>query len=656
MTSDLRPYPQYKDSGLLWLGRVPKHWRLATLRRVAHVQLSNVDKHTIEGEQPIRLCNYTDVYYHRYITPDMDFMKATAVPREIEKFELRCGDVLITKDSEDWKDIAVPALVTADMPGVLCGYHLAQIRPDEGELHGDYLMWACRSESVALQFRMAANGVTRYGVSGPDIKGSLLPLPPVQEQQAIGCYLRDIERKVNRFIRNRRRLIEVLNEQKQAIINLAVTRGLDPNVPLKPSGIDWLGDIPEHWEVIKLKRVARINPPRSEVSEHRDSGELVVFLPMERVSVDGQVDASERRLVREVWQGFTYYRRGDVVVAKITPCFENGKGACLTDLETEIGFGTTEFIVLRPSEAVSAEFLYRLTMLAEFRLLGVESMTGAAGQQRVSPDFVANFAVPIPSRHEQDKIVTYVRGETAKFRTWIERAKREIDLIREYRTRLIADVVTGKIDVRQAISVARPTRRANTHFYRSVLAAEIVERHLDTRRFGAIKLQKAVILAERHLRLDEIQSKPQRAAAGPFDNAMMRSIHAQLKRQKWFNPVKTPKGTHYEPLENRNGHRPYFDRYWGSKRPEFDRLISLIKPMTTEQAEIVATLYMAWNDFLIGGESVDDDKLVAEVLNNWDSSKQRIGESRWRKAIDWMRDKGVVPHGFGSVTTEFSGK
>src|SRR5690606_27506353 len=111
--------------------------------------------------------------------------------------------------------------------------------------------------------------------------------------------------------------------------NQAVTRGLDPTVPLKPSGVEWLGDIPKSWKCVPIKRVAAMNPSRSEAFSLRDSSEPVVFLPMEKVSAHGDVDDSLRRPIRDVWQGFTCFRRGDVVIAKITPCFENGKGACL---------------------------------------------------------------------------------------------------------------------------------------------------------------------------------------------------------------------------------------------------------------------------------------------------------------------------------------
>ena len=450
MTSDLRPYPEYKDSGLPWLGRVPKHWRLATLRRVAHVQLSNVDKHTIEGEQPVRLCNYTDVYYHRYITPGMDLMKATAVPREIEKFELRRGDVLITKDSEDWKDIAVPSLVTTDMPGVLCGYHLAQIRPDEGELHGDYLMWACRSESVALQFRIAANGVTRYGVSGPDIKGALLPLPPVQEQQVIGRYLRNVECKVNRFIRNRRRLIEVLNEQKQAVINRAVTRGLDPNARLKPSGIDWLGDIPEHWKASRLKRYLVRNDGGVWGSGFSDEGTIVLRSTEQTVDGQWRITDPARRTVTDQERLSALLAEGDLLVTKSSGSPAHiGKTTLVSADVAADGCCFSNFMQrLRLNRLVTPRFGWRVlnSILARRQLQYLSNSTTGLGN--LSSNILGNIWMAVPPTTDQDYLLDLLDAELQPFEHSIATAKREIDLIREYRTRLIADVVTGKVDVR----------------------------------------------------------------------------------------------------------------------------------------------------------------------------------------------------------------
>src|SRR3990172_2293772 len=122
---------------------------------------------------------------------------------------------------------------------------------------------------------------------------------------------------------------------------------------------------------------------------------------MERVTADGRVDAREVRPASALWNGFTYFRRADVLVAKITPCFENGKGACLDSLPTEVGFGSTEFIVLRFTDAVLPQYLYRTTTLAEFRRRGADAMNGAAGQQRVPPTFVGNFQAALPPLPEQ---------------------------------------------------------------------------------------------------------------------------------------------------------------------------------------------------------------------------------------------------------------
>ena len=125
-------YPKYKDSGVEWLGEVPEHWDVRHLKLACDVFPSNVDKKSYDGETPVFLCNYTDVYYHAKITADIDFMAATASPEQIAKFSLRKGDTIITKDSETAADIAVPAYVPLDLPGVVCGYHLSLVRPKPG--------------------------------------------------------------------------------------------------------------------------------------------------------------------------------------------------------------------------------------------------------------------------------------------------------------------------------------------------------------------------------------------------------------------------------------------------------------------------------------------------------------------------------------------
>ena len=159
------------------LERLPSSWRIVPLKAVASYEVSNVDKHSHSDELPVRLCNYTDVYKNDRITLDMDLMRATATEDEISKFHLEVDDVVITKDSETWNDIAVPALIAETDDDLVCGYHLAILRAMPDVLSGKYLMRAIQSRPVALQLELASTGVTRCGLPKGAIGSAKIPLP-----------------------------------------------------------------------------------------------------------------------------------------------------------------------------------------------------------------------------------------------------------------------------------------------------------------------------------------------------------------------------------------------------------------------------------------------------------------------------------------------
>ncbi|WP_051564060.1 restriction endonuclease subunit S [Desulfovermiculus halophilus] len=166
-----------------------RHWKERKIKFISDVRTSNVDKHIVEGETAVRLCNYTDVYYHEKITPDMPFMQGSATDSEIERFGLKKGQVLLTKDSESWEDIAVPAYVAETMPDVVCGYHLAIIEPDSDEVDGRFLSWLAQSPVLNDQFKLSAKGVTRFGLSQQALKNALIDVPPLEYQQKIADFL-----------------------------------------------------------------------------------------------------------------------------------------------------------------------------------------------------------------------------------------------------------------------------------------------------------------------------------------------------------------------------------------------------------------------------------------------------------------------------------
>lgn len=227
VTRGLHPNVRLQPSGVEWLGDVPENWEVLRLRNAVELRVSSVDKHTRDDEVPVRLCNYVDVYRNDRISSNMPFMRASATEDEIERFRLRSQDVLITKDSEDWTDIAVPALVTEADADLISGYHLALLRPHEGRIIGGYLFYALQSPSVARQLHVAATGVTRYGLSHEAIRSCWLPLPTLPEQTEIVEFL-DEETKMGSLVADRAmRQIHLLREYHTRLVADVVTGKLD---------------------------------------------------------------------------------------------------------------------------------------------------------------------------------------------------------------------------------------------------------------------------------------------------------------------------------------------------------------------------------------------------------------------------------------------
>ncbi|HCC6083511.1 TPA: restriction endonuclease subunit S, partial [Klebsiella pneumoniae] len=246
--SQYKAYTSYKDSGVEWIGQVPEHWEVKRLRHVGRYSNSGVDKKSYEDQQTVELCNYTDVYYNEFISDDMPFMQATASAHEIEQFTLKKGDVIITKDSEDPSDIGIPAFVPHDMPGVVCGYHLTMIRA-LNDNYGSYIHRSIQSDHTRAHFFVESPGITRYGLNQNTIGNAPVALPPPEEQATIAATLDRETARIDALVEKKIRFIELLKEKRQALITHAVTKGLDPNVKMKDSGVEWIGQVPEHWEV-----------------------------------------------------------------------------------------------------------------------------------------------------------------------------------------------------------------------------------------------------------------------------------------------------------------------------------------------------------------------------------------------------------------------
>jgi len=209
----------------------------------------------------------------------------------------------------------------------------------------------------------------------------------------------------------------------------------------RDSGIEWLGKVPREWAAKRLRFVARINPVKSELRGLLPEDD-VSFVPMESVCEHGGLVLDQTKPLESVYQGYTYFRDGDIVVAKITPCFENGKGSIAANLTNRVAFGTTELHVLRAQAELDASFLFYLTISHGFRRLGTGEMYGAGGQKRVPEDFLRDFRTPLPPLDEQQAIAAFLDRETGRIDELIAKKQRLIELLAEKRTALISHAVT----------------------------------------------------------------------------------------------------------------------------------------------------------------------------------------------------------------------
>lgn len=229
VTKGINTKSKLKSSNVYWLGEIPTHWKVKKLKYVSLVQPSNVDKKSNDKEIPVRLCNYVDVYKNEFITGDIDFMEATAKEDEIQKFKLKIGDVLITKDSETPTDIAVPAFVKIQNDDLVCGYHLAQIRANEEEILGEYIFRVFQSKDFNSNFEIAANGITRYGLGLDAIKSVLIPIPPKEEQKEIVEFILSEVSKIDVITKRIMQEIELIKEYRTSLINEVVTGKINLN-------------------------------------------------------------------------------------------------------------------------------------------------------------------------------------------------------------------------------------------------------------------------------------------------------------------------------------------------------------------------------------------------------------------------------------------
>jgi len=441
-------YPDYKDSGVEWLGKVPGHWKTLPLSRTASKTESLfIDGDWIEskdlsddGIRYLTSGNVGDGYYKEqgqgYISEET-FTALTCV-------EVIPGDVLISRlNLPIGRSCLVP-----DLGGriVTCVDNVI-VRPDT-DFDRRFFVYQLTSKSHFANMENLARGTTMQRISRSVLGRVRFAFPPLPEQTQIAAFLDRETAKIDELVAEQRRLMALLKEKRQAVISHAVTQGLNPDAPLKSSGIEWLGDVPAHWDVKPMRMIANVvrgASPRPAGDPRYFGGEAVPWVTVGEITKDGSVYLTETEffLTDEGATHSNLFKSGTLIYSNSGATLGVPKvlsiDACAND-------GVVAFLNL--DNRVQAEFLYHY--LASITDSIREKVKQGSGQPNLNTDIVKDLRFGLPPLPEQELIVAGITELANEFDTLTTEAQRAIDLLVERRTALISAAVTGQIDVRSA--------------------------------------------------------------------------------------------------------------------------------------------------------------------------------------------------------------
>lgn len=425
MIAGLKPYPSMKDSGVPWLGDVPEHWEFTRLANLVH---HRTKKFNTSEETPVLSLTINGVRVKKHLHVGKSAF--SYIGHQL----VSPGELVFTPRDFDQTPILSGVASTAGCISNL--YFVVTSKPGVDIEFINRFLWGLKYQID--YFRQFSEGM-RYSFSRGSFNNIPALYPPLPEQAAIVRFLDHADRRIRRYIVAKQKLIKLQEEQKQAIIHKAVTRGLNPNVRLKPSGVKWLGEVPEHWQTERAKWLFRkMDRPI------QDDDDVVTCFR------DGTVTLRKNRRVRGFTEalkeiGYQGIRRGDLVIHAMD-AFAGAIGVADSN-----GKGTPVYSVCEPVSSANAHY-YAYTVREMARSQWIQAL--AKGIRERSTDFrfddFGTQLVPLPPLSEQTAIVRFLDEATEGFVATIKRTSYEIELLREYRTRLIADVVTGKLDVREA--------------------------------------------------------------------------------------------------------------------------------------------------------------------------------------------------------------
>lgn len=423
----MKPYPAYKDSGVEWIGKIPAQWNIKRLKYL--------DK-TVMGQSPESdNCNKSGIGIP-FLQGNADFSGLNPIPsvwcEEANKFAEK-DDILLSVRAP------VGAVNIADrLYGI--GRGLCAIRPKRSHKKYSFYRALCLSDEL----NRIATGSTYTAISVDQVNNVVVPDPAFKEQESLSSFLDHKSAQIDDLIAKKKRMIELLKEERMAIINQGVTKGLDPKVEMKDSGIEWLGNIPKHWNVKKIKYIAQVN--RSALSELTEESYEFNYIDISNVDLEEGYSLGDKiRFINAPSRARRIVKKGDTIVSTVRTYL---KAIAHIGEDVKDVIVSTGFAVVSPINGIEPKFLYYI-LRSEKMIDRICALSVGVSYPAINSSDLSGITVWYPAEKEEQKyIAKYLDGELLRTQKIIQKLYKEIELLKEYRTALISEVVTGKMDVR----------------------------------------------------------------------------------------------------------------------------------------------------------------------------------------------------------------
>ena len=624
-------FAEMKDSGILGCGSIPSHWETIALKYVALLD-GKVDTSNITPEDTVSFVPM------ECIRNDKRIPKTAQKSKDNGTYSSFCnGDIAIAKVTPCFENGNICVMASLENGYAFGSSELFSVRPQN--IVGRYLFY-----SLQTPYFLDGGAATMTGVGGLKrvssyyMKNVKIVLPPLSEQSAIAAYLDTQCAKIDEIIVQAKASIEDYKQWKASIIYEAVTKGLDPNVEMKDSGIEWIGRMPSDWAIIRVKNLLTEINDRSETGseEPLSMSQVLGIVPSSTIAVANPATS---------YVGAKIVQPNDLVFNKLKAHLG------VFAVSNYDGLVSPDYAVYRANERANPKFLEYLfktpNCIQEFK----KYITGVgAGLSRLYTSDLFNIKVALPVIDVQKHIIEYLNDFCSQADALIGEKQSLIDDLESYKKSLIYEVVTGKRRVENISEITISILSPEVLRYRKALLMLRVLDLLGDDTRGRIQLQKCMFAAECLLNMP-FHTQFIRYKHGPYDPELL-NLEAILSRKGWYTILKGSPVTYQKGEQFGEGLQEYMNIF-SDIDLKLEKIVGFLKPMKTSQAERVATLLAVWNDFIIDGILQPTDKeIINEVVTHWTPNKANPQYSTWQNTLYKMRENQFVPKGTGVHTQQ----